>query len=504
MGMEPNPKPNSGFNMGILALKVAGKKNGVSKLHGAVSRELFSDVWPEIAPDESPITYVTNGIHTCSWLSPNLKELYNKYLMPYWQDHIYENSTWEKIAEIPNEELWNAHMQRKQKLMEKAKQNILERLKRSGYRYEEINEITSKLNPNALTIGFARRFATYKRATLLFRDLERITQILNNADRPVQILIAGKAHPADKEGQNLIKYIHEISMKPQFKGKVFLLENYNMELSRYLISGVDVWLNTPRRPMEASGTSGQKASVNGAVNFSILDGWWAEGYNQKNGWAIGTNAEYESYEIQDNCDSESIYQILENKIIPAYYEKNEKGISDKWMEYMKNSIISTGGKYSTARMLVDYTNQLYMPLINLYHKYYESLENVANYNSWKKEMYKNWANIVITEENNLNNIVIDAGENIEAHCMVTLPNIEPENVEVQVYYGRIKENGVLEKIAIIPMILETYNEEEKVATYKAKIELTTGGNYGYTFRVMPKHEMLLDSENLNLVKWIEK
>lgn len=504
MGMEPNPKPNSGFNMGILALKVAGKKNGVSKLHGAVSRELFSDVWPEIAPDESPITYVTNGIHTCSWLSPNLKELYNKYLMPYWQDHIYENSTWEKIAEIPNEELWNAHMQRKQKLMEKAKQNILERLKRSGYRYEEINEITSKLNPNALTIGFARRFATYKRATLLFRDLERITQILNNADRPVQILIAGKAHPADKEGQNLIKYIHEISMKPQFKGKVFLLENYNMELSRYLISGVDVWLNTPRRPMEASGTSGQKASVNGAVNFSILDGWWAEGYNQKNGWAIGTNAEYESYEIQDNCDSESIYQILENKIIPAYYEKNEKGISDKWMEYMKNSIISTGGKYSTARMLVDYTNQLYMPLINLYHKYYESLENVANYNSWKKEMYKNWANIVITEENNLNNIVVDAGENIEAHCRVTLPNIEPENVEVQVYYGRIKENGVLEKIAIIPMILETYNEEEKVATYKAKIELTTGGNYGYTFRVMPKHEMLLDSENLNLVKWIEK
>ena len=504
MGMEPNPKPNSGFNMGILALKVAGKKNGVSKLHGAVSRELFSDVWPEIAPDESPITYVTNGIHTCSWLSPNLKELYNKYLMPYWQDHIYENSTWEKIAEIPNEELWNAHMQRKQKLMEKAKQNILERLKRSGYRYEEINEITSKLNPNALTIGFARRFATYKRATLLFRDLERITQILNNADRPVQILIAGKAHPADKEGQNLIKYIHEISMKPQFKGKVFLLENYNMELSRYLISGVDVWLNTPRRPMEASGTSGQKASVNGAVNFSILDGWWAEGYNQKNGWAIGTNAEYESYEIQDNCDSESIYQILENKIIPAYYEKNEKGISDKWMEYMKNSIISTGGKYSTARMLVDYTNQLYMPLINLYHKYYESLENVANYNSWKKEMYKNWANIVITEENNLNNIVVDAGENIEAHCRVTLPNIEPENVEVQVYYGRIKENGVLEKIAIIPMILETYNEEEKVATYKAKIELTTGGNYGYTFRVMPKHEMLLDSENLNLVKWITK
>jgi len=504
LGMEPEPKPNAGFNMGILALKVAGKKNGVSKLHGAVSRELFNDVWPEIAADESPITHVTNGIHTCSWLAPNLKKIYNEYLVPYWQDHIYQDSTWEKIADIPNEKLWNEHMIRKQKLMEVVKQNITERLRRSGYRYEEINEITSKLNPNALTIGFARRFATYKRATLLFRDLERITQILNDSDKPVQIIIAGKAHPADKEGQDLIKYIHEISMKPQFKGKIFLLENYNIEISRYLISGVDVWLNTPRRPMEASGTSGQKASVNGVVNFSILDGWWAEGYNQKNGWAIGTNAEYENYEVQDNADSQSIYQILENKIIPAYYEKDENGISEKWLEYMKNSIMSTGGKYSTARMLVDYTNNLYMPLANLYHTYYESLEEVAKYNEFKQELYRNWESIKITEKNNLDNISIDAGNNIEVMCKVQLPNINKENIEAQVYYGKIKENGILEKIAVIPMELIEENEEERVYTYKAKIELTTGGDYGYTFRVMPKHKMLLDSENLNLVKWITK
>jgi len=504
MGMEPEPKPNAGFNMGILALKVAGKKNGVSRLHGAVSRELFNDVWPEIAADESPITHVTNGIHTCSWLAPNLKELYNEYLMPYWQDHIYQDSTWEKIEDIPNEKLWNEHMTRKQKLMEIVKQNVTERLRRSGYRYEEINEIASKLNSNALTIGFARRFATYKRATLLFRDLERITQIVNNYDKPVQIIIAGKAHPADKEGQDLIKYIHEISMKPQFKGKIFLLENYNIEVSRYLISGVDVWLNTPRRPMEASGTSGQKASVNGVVNFSVLDGWWAEGYNQKNGWAIGTNAEYENYEIQDNNDSQSIYQTLENKVIPAYYEKDENGISARWMEYMKNSIISTGGKYSTSRMLVDYCNNLYMPLANLYHNYYESLEEVANYNSFKQELYRSWEAIEITEKNNLNDISIDAGNNIEVMCKVKLPNIDKNNIETQVYYGKIKENGVVEKIAVIPMELIEENEEERIYTYKAKIELTTGGDYGYTFRVMPKHEMLLDSENLNLVKWIVK
>ena len=504
MGMEPEPKPNAGFNMGILALKVAGKKNGVSKLHGAVSRELFNDVWTEIAADESPIGYVTNGIHTCSWLAPNLKELYNEYLMPYWQDQIYQDFVWEKIEEIPNEKLWNAHIQRKQKLINLVKENVTTRLKRSGYRYEEINEIVSKLNPNALTIGFARRFATYKRATLLFHDLERITQILNNESRPLQIIIAGKAHPADKEGQDLIKYIHEISMKPQFKGKIFLLENYNIATSRYLISGVDVWLNTPRRPMEASGTSGQKASVNGAVNFSILDGWWAEGYNQKNGWAIGTNAEYENYEVQDNADSDSIYQTLENKVIPAYYEQDEKGISAKWMEYMKNSIISTGGKYSTARMLVDYCNLLYMPLANLYHSHYESLEEVANYNSWKQELYRNWNEIQISEKHNLDNIVMDAGNNIEVSCKVQLPNILPENIETQVYYGRIKENGIVEKIAVIPMELVESNVEERTYTYKAKIELTTGGDYGYTFRVMPKHEMLLDSENLNLVKWIVK
>ena len=275
LGTKPNDTLDAGFNMGILALKIAGKKNGVSKLHGAVSRELFGDVWPNIAANESPITHITNGIHTCSWLAPNLKQLYNKYLIPYWQDSIQIDETWRKIDSIPNDKLWEEHMKRKVRLLELVKQNVTNNMRSNGKSYEEINEIVSKLNPNALTIGFARRFATYKRATLIFRDLERITQILNNSDKPVQLIFAGKAHPADKEGQDLIRYIHEISMKPQFKGKIFIIENYNIGIARYLISGVDVWLNNPRRPMEASGTSGQKASVNGVINFSVLDGWWA-------------------------------------------------------------------------------------------------------------------------------------------------------------------------------------------------------------------------------------
>ena len=504
LGMKPCKELDSGFNMGILALKIAGKKNGVSKLHGAVSRELFSEVWPNIAANESPITYVTNGIHTCSWLSPQLKELYNKYLIPYWQDNMHQEFVWEKIKNIPNDKLWEAHQERKIKLLDIVKTNVTKRLRRSGISYDEINEITSKLNPNALTIGFARRFATYKRATLIFKDLERITQILNNSQRPVQLIFAGKAHPADKEGQDLIKYIHEVSMMPQFKGKIFLLENYNIAMSRYLVSGVDVWLNNPRRPMEASGTSGQKASVNGVINFSVLDGWWAEGYTQTNGWTIGTNAEYTSYEEQDLADSQSIYNTLETKIIPTYYDKDKDGISKKWIEIMKNSIITTGGKYSTARMLVDYCNNLYMPLCHLTKEYYEDLNNVTAFNTWKNDLYINWKDIKITQENNLDNITIDAGNCIEVNAEVYLPNISIENVSVETYYGKILENGIVEDVSIIPMELVDEDEEERKYYFSAKIKLTTGGNYGYTFRVMPKHEMLLEPSNLNLVTWITK
>lgn len=504
MGMKPEAPLDTGFNMGILALKIAGKKNGVSKLHSVVSRELFGDLWPDIAANEAPITYVTNGIHTCSWLAPNLKKLYNQYLMPYWQDKIYDNEVWKKIIEIPDRELWNAHQERKEKVLALVKENTISRLRRSGYRYEDIMQILSSLDPNALTIGFARRFATYKRATLIFKDLERITQILNDQKKKVQIIFAGKAHPADKEGQDLIKYIHEISMKPQFKGKIFILENYNIAMSRYLISGVDVWLNNPRRPMEASGTSGQKASLNGVINFSVLDGWWLEGYNSKNGWMIGENQEYADYESQDRVDSQSIYDILENKIIPIYYEKNEDGISEKWLQYMKESIISTGGNFSTSRMLTDYTNKLYMPLCNLYHNYYTDLEKVAQFNSWKESLKSSWEQIEITQENNLDNITIDAGNNIEVKCKVKLGNMKPENIETQVYYGKIDDNGVVDDITIIPMELEEADEENRTYSYKAKVKLTNGGSYGYTFRVMPKHEMILDSANLNLVKWITK
>lgn len=503
LGM-PGNEFESGFNMGILALKIAGKKNGVSKLHGEVSRELFSEVWPNIAEDESPITYVTNGIHTCTWLAPNIKELYNEYLPPYWQDKIHLNSTWEKIDTIPDEKLWKEHIERKEKLIKLVKENVRNRYVNSGVGYDQIAEIVNQLNPKALTIGFARRFATYKRATLIFKDIARLTQILNDEERPVQIIFAGKAHPADREGQDLIKYIHEMSLMPQFKGKIFILENYNIGISRYLISGVDVWLNNPRRPMEASGTSGEKASVNGVVNFSVLDGWWCEGYDGTNGWTIGTNASYSSYEEQDKADSNSLYQTLETKIIPAYYNQDKNGISKEWLTYMKNSIRTTGGMYSTSRMVVDYVNDLYMPLCNLDREYFGDLGKVAEYSEWKKNAKNNWNNIVITQDRNVDNAKFVAGSQITVSCEVYLPNIDEANTEVQVYFGQIQENGTVRNVYTKVMNKVGENKAENKYTYEAVIDLKTGGNFGYTFRVMPKHEMLLDVENLNLVKWLTK
>ena len=504
LGMKECEQLEPGFNMGILALKIAGKKNGVSKLHGEVSRELFSEVWPDIAEDESPITYVTNGIHTCSWLAPKLKELYNEYLPPYWQDNIHLDSTWEAIDSIPNDKLWKVHVERKEKLIRQIKENLANRFQNIELGYDSVVEMVNSLNPEALTIGFARRFATYKRATLIFKDLTRLTQILSDEKRPVQIIFAGKAHPQDREGQDLIKYIHEMSLMPQFKGKIFILENYNIGISRYLISGVDVWLNNPRRPMEASGTSGEKASVNGVVNCSVLDGWWAEGYTGTNGWAIGTNATYNSYEEQDKADSNSFYHTLENKIIPIYYKKNEKGISDEWVQLMKNSIKTTGGKYSTSRMVVDYINQLYMPLCNLNRKYYHDIDNVSAYEEWKKNLKLNWHNISISQEGNVDNAKFTAGSEITVNCEVKLPNIDEEHVEVQVYFGQIQENGTVRHMFTQAMNKVGEDPEQHLYKYEATIKLGTGGNFGYSFRVVPKHEMLLDQENLNLVKWLEK
>ncbi len=492
---------SEGFNMAVLALKIAGVKNGVSKLHGEVSRELFSDLWPETASNEVPIDYVTNGIHTCTWLAPALKELYNAYLRPFWQEQVYDLDVWDDIDNIPDAELWNTHMTQKKKLGILVRNNIKKQKTRHGASFDELNEINKWFDPDVLTIGFARRFATYKRADLIFRDLERITKIINDPARPVQIVFAGKPHPADIQGQELVKRIHEISEMPQFKGKVFILENYNMFVARYLVSGVDVWLNNPRRPLEASGTSGEKAGVNGVINFSVLDGWWYEGYNGKNGWAIGDDTEYTNYELQDNADSQSIYNILENEIIPLYYQKDDDEINSDWIKKMKSSIKSVGGIYNTSRMLVDYLTKLYVPQMERFSNVKNNIPAVENYLTWEKELKSKWSLIKITPMNELDELEVNAGSVITMSCNVFLNDISPDSVTVEVYCGKLDDKGKMINSLFSEMKVSKELGESKYE-YTTDLCIDEGGSYGYTFRVLPKHDLLINKHDLSMCKWL--
>ncbi len=502
MGMTPNDTIKKRFNMAVLALKFAGKKNGVSKLHGKVSREIFSEVWPNTFDDESAITYVTNGIHTCTWLSAKFKTLFNEYFPPYWQERVHDHDVWTNIQNIPDERIWSIHKKRKQSMQNEIRRNVKNRFISGGFSYNEVSEILKFLDPNVLTIGFARRFATYKRAALIFKDVERLTQILNDEKRPVQIVFAGKAHPADMAGQEVIKYIHEMSLMPQFKGKIFLLENYNIAVSRYLISGVDVWLNNPRRPMEASGTSGEKTALNGIPNFSVSDGWWEEGYNGKNGWLIGSTKHYEIQEEHDLADSKSIYHILESEIIPKFYDRDEKDVPVEWMKIMKNSIQSIGPEYSTSRMIIDYLDIIYMPLINLHNNEFTNLENIFKYIDWKKKSYKEWDKIKIQQNNNINKITLDAGNEHKVSVKVNFGRVDSQNAEVQAYIIKMNEQNDLDLEKIVS--LKKTGEDTGWFIYEGDIVLGEGGNFAYTFRVVPKHKMLLDPANMDLYKWLKK
>lgn len=501
MGAKYESESTQQFNMAVLALKVAGKKNGVSKLHSQVSQKLFTELWPNIETNEIPITHVTNGVHTCTWLAPTLKALYNTYMRPFWQEKTYDAEVWNDIDNIPDEKLWEAHMVQKKKLVRLVRENIRNQKLRNGASLEELNDVEKLLDPNVLTIGFARRFATYKRADLIFRDLERITNILNNPMRPVQIIFAGKPHPADIQGQELVKHIYEISNQPQFKGKVVILENYNMYISRYLVSGVDIWLNNPRRPLEASGTSGEKAGLNGVINFSILDGWWLEGYNGENGWAIGDETEYNNYEIQDSNDSLSIYTTLENEIIPAYYDKADMTQNTKWLKMMKNSIKSVGGVYNTGRMLCEYLSKLYMPQMDLITSDKYATKNIEDFLSWEQNIRENWDTISIKASDNLEEISKSAGDVIDMKCIVDLGNINPQDVSVEIFYGKFDHTNKLINSGFVPMKLLNSLDNNKYE-YVADITLDDGGNYGYTFRVTPTHPLLINSQDMCLCKWL--
>lgn len=351
------------FSMGVLALHNSAGRNGVSELHGRVARKMWNFLWEDKEVDDVPITYVTNGVHTDNWMARRLGVLYDRYLGPDWRERLDEPETWSKLDEIPAVELWAFRMHQKRKLSFRMQEWARTRWAKGGFHPVQVVASGALIDPYVLTIGFARRFATYKRASLILRDVERLLNIINRPNMPVQIIFAGKAHPADEPGKQLIQQIYRTVKKAETGGRLVFLEDYDMNVARYLVQGVDVWLNTPRRPMEASGTSGMKVALNGGLNFSILDGWWREAYNGRNGWAIGEDKEPDVPEVQDEADALSLYSTLENEIIPLYYDLNDDWIPMDWIEHMKNSLRTITPQFSTRRMVKEYVERLYVPAV---------------------------------------------------------------------------------------------------------------------------------------------
>jgi starch phosphorylase len=351
------------FNMTVLALRLSGQTNGVSQLHGAVSRRMWQPVWPEGPAEQVPIKAITNGVHVPSWVSSELKSLYGQYLGPDWMDYHDDPDLWEAILEMPDAELWEVHQLLRAKLLAYIDDRVRQRWMARQMEAGQVLGSGTLLDPDALTIGFARRFATYKRATLIFRDLGRLKRILHTPQRPVQIIFAGKAHPADGGGKELIQRVVDHAQDPNLGGRIAFLEDYDLHMARFLVQGVDVWLNNPRRPNEASGTSGMKAAMNGVPNLSVLDGWWAEGYNGANGWAIGDGAEHWDWNIQDEQDAQSLYTLLEQQVVPLFYERDTRGVPHGWVRVMKEAIRTSVAPFGARRMLKEYAEQMYVPAL---------------------------------------------------------------------------------------------------------------------------------------------
>jgi starch phosphorylase len=487
------------FSMTVLALRLSSQHNGVSALHGEVSRKMWQFLWPGVDAEEVPITSITNGVHTATWLAPALAALYDQQLGAKWWQQIDDIKTWEPIKQADDATLWRIHNQLKAELISDVRQRVREHRLRLGEGALHIQEAETLLNPNAFTIGFARRFATYKRATLIFRDLDRLRRLLNNPERPVQIIFAGKAHPADEPGKALIQQIYRLSRQPDFVGKIIMLEGYDMAMARKLVSGVDLWLNNPIRPYEASGTSGQKASLNGAPNCSILDGWWVEGYNGKNGWAFGEQRDYQNPELQSEADSLALYTVLEQEIIPLYYARDAQGIPRGWLQVMKEAIRTVASQFSMARMVKEYTERMYLPAVRQGQQVTrESYALARTLAEWKLKVARAWPGLAIWATGPTEG-QIAIGEAITVNAYLRLPDLRPEDVAVEVVYGR-DDDGKMRN-PIVQRMEPDGREDNGNYRYRVQLSPRTGGSFIYGVRVLPTHPALLDRHEMGLVLW---
>ncbi len=487
------------YGMTVLALRLTGQHNGVSALHGAVSRNMWQFLWPGVDADEVPIDAITNGVHTPTWITTDMNALFKRYLGEDWQDHVDEPDLWNAIIEIPDEDLWMAHMQRKEALISYTRRHLKRHHLRLGEGSVQIAEFEHMLSADALLIGFARRFATYKRATLIFRDLDRLRRILNNPKCPVQIIFAGKAHPADGPGKALIEQVYRFSRSDAFRGRVVFLEDYDIDMARHLVSGTDLWLNNPIRPHEASGTSGQKAALNGQPNCSILDGWWAEGYNGKNGWAIGEEREYHYPNVQDEADSLSLYTLLEQEIVPCYYDREADGIPHRWIAFMKEAIRSCAPTFNMRRMVKEYTRRFYVPEIQQGMKIaQDNYKEARTMATWKEKVKQAWPGVELYA-NGLREGQLSLGQGVNVQAWVRSDKLNPEDLTVELVYGEASN----EHVAVQQALPMAYTKRESDGSYLYEIHLqpSKSGSIAYGVRVLPNHPALAGKHDMGLIRW---
>ncbi|MBR5688825.1 MAG: alpha-glucan family phosphorylase [Prevotella sp.] len=501
MGRQNPENHSEKFSMSTFACNTCQEVNGVSKLHGWVSQKMFAPIWKGYYPEENHVGYVTNGVHFPSWAATEWRKLYAKYFDENFMNDQSNEDIWHAIYNVPDEEIWATRMALKQKLVKYIRDKFRETWLKNQGDPSRVVSLLERINPNALMIGFCRRFATYKRAHLLFTDLNRLEKIVNNPEHPVQFIFSGKAHPADGAGQGLIKRIYEISQRPEFLGKIIFLEDYDFQLARRLVSGVDIWMNTPTRPLEASGTSGEKAEMNGVVNLSVLDGWWLEGYREGAGWALTEKRTYENQAYQDQLDAATIYGLLENEIIPLYYDKNKKGYSTGWIKVIKNSIATIAPHYTMKRQLDDYYDKFYNKLAARSEKLQANGNQLAREIAlWKETVAERWDSIsVVSRESDLTEAGVETGIGFTVRFVIDEQGLD-DAVGLEFVSVTTDAKGEDKVYKVRPFQL--VNREGNLYTFECKIEPDHAGSFKTAIRMYPKNDNLPHRQDFCYVKWL--
>jgi len=499
----PNDEKET-FCMTVAALKTAAFNNGVSKLHGRVSRDMWHNIWPELPREEIPISSITNGVHSASWISHDMKELFDSYFGPAWADNAGDLGVWSQVSKIPDAELWRIHNRRRERLVFFARKRLKQQLTRRGASQLVIQRAEQILDPQILTIGFARRFSTYKRGGLLFSDMERLAKMVSDSDQPMQLLIAGKAHPLDNPGKEIIKEIIGHTTKDNLRNRVIFLEDYDINVARYLVQGADVWLNTPRRPQEASGTSGMKAAMNGVINLSILDGWWVEGFSDDTGFKIGNGEEYESVELQDHLEAEMLYNALEREVLPLFYDRNEIGIPLRWIAKMKASIRMAGQQFSTGRMMIDYVHNTYLPAMDAAVRMQaDDYQLTRDVTAWMDRMNRSWSQLAITGVD-VPDVggTLYVGQKFPITINVRLGEISPDDVQVQIVSGHLdSQEKIISGKPLAAVLNSDGNGQDGVYAFSGEVVCRESGRFGITARIIPQNEHMPHTIKPKLISW---